>query len=154
MRKTIIYISLILSLFAISCDNKIASRQTVEYRQGKQVPIIDSLPKDIGILAPDTVIGEEEYYARIWLADKSQKLIDTYVDCDFKNSLIDTINKKIDNCTISLETIKDTSRFHIWPSDTSLTYTFPLTILTLDTQNLYHLKIFHLKFSSKKKTNR
>lgn len=141
-------ITLVTGLFVLQSCNDQTTQNTVVYKDGKQVPVLDTTQTDIGILAVDSVFVGQEYCAKIWLTNKNQKTLKSYVDGDFNKSLVDTINQTLDNCRMKLLVENDTTIFCLTPGDGAKAFIYKIAILTSDSKNIYHLKTVNLKFKS------
>lgn len=135
----------------VSCNNQPDSRTVANYKDGKQIPILDSSSSVLSYNAPDTVVGGQEYCAKIWLTNKSQDIVESYAQCDFNSSLVDTAKNKLDNCRFRLLVKHDTTHFCLEALDSNLSQSFRLAVLTKDVNKVYHLNQIRLKFRSTKK---
>lgn len=134
-----------------SCSNSSDNSTIAKYKDGKQIPVLDSSMSILSFIAPDTVPGGQEYCAKIWLTKKDQKIIESYATCNFNESLVDTTKNKLDNCRFRLLVKDDTTHFCLEALDSNLNQSFRLAVLTKDINNIYHLNQVRLKFTSTKK---
>lgn len=153
MNSKSIFVAVIL-MAMLSCNSESGRKAIIEYKDGKQVPILDSTLSNVGISASDSAEVGVEYCARIWLTSDTLKLIKSYALCNFAGSLVDTANKTLDNCDdYQLKIIEDTTYFCLTPrpSDTIRDFNYRLALLTTDRRNIYHLNTLDLKFVSFRK---
>jgi len=135
----------------VSCDKNSSDKAVANFKNGMQIPYIDSTMHDIKVLTVDSVKAGQEYMARIWLTTKSKKLLKSFADADFKSSLIDTTNKTINNCKYKLLIDNDTTYFAVTSTDSVNTNLFfKVALLSVDKDKVYYLHTVDLKFSIKK----
>lgn len=115
---------LIASLLLLSCSDNLNEAPVVKYENGKQIPIIDTLDSNIGLIAPDTVWGDEEYCAKMYLKNSNLRLVNSFVNCSDKGLLVDTTKKKLETCLSELLVEHDTTIFCLTPYDTTLNFEY------------------------------
>jgi len=144
-------IATVLILMALLSCSIGAKKKIVEYRDGKQIPIIDSSATKIGFIAPDSAEIGKEYCAKLWMNTKEVTLIKSFAICNFEISLVDTLNQTLDNCdSLQLLIENDTTYFCFKPLDIR-DHNFKLGLLTVDKNNIFSLNTLKVKFKSFRK---
>ena len=143
--RTIIFV---ITIFIFQSCNDQTIQNTIVYKDGKQVPILDTTQLEIGIIAVDSVFLGQEYCAKIWLTNKNQRTVKSFVNGDFNKSLVDTIKQTLDNSRMKLLVENDTTIFCLTPTDFAQTFKYKIALLTIDKNKIYHLKTLNLKFKS------
>jgi len=141
-------ITLVTGLFLLQSCNDQTTQNIVVYKDGKQVPVLDTTQREIGIMAVDSVFLGQEYCAKIWLKNKNQRTVKSYVNGDFNKSLVDTLKQTLDNSRMKLLVENDTTIFCLTPTDFAQTFKYKIALLTIDKNKIYHLKTLNLKFKS------
>jgi hypothetical protein len=117
MKNIEAFVLLFLSVILLGCKGGSSLPIVVQYKDGKQIPILDTTESELIVIAPDTVNAGEEYCAKVLLASSNKKLVKSYALCDFSVSLVDTLNKTLDNCDGSqLKIENDTTYFCLQPT--------------------------------------
>ena len=138
----------ILALFW-ACNNPADSSSIPKYKDHKQIPFSDSASPILSYIAPDSVLSGQQYCAKIWVTSKQQKVIESYAECDFKHSLVDTTKRTLDNCRYKIVVLNDTAHFCMHPLASKTNYSFKVAVLTIDENKNYHLNSLDLKFCTK-----
>jgi hypothetical protein len=151
--RNILYSIILTSFVFISCqDNKTQK----SFINGKQVPIFNSQKSHINIISLDSVFVDQEFYACIVQTSASLNLKEVYIgshpdNYNFKNSLVDTNLKQLDNCSIKLKTIGDTAYFGVTPTK-SKNYLYKVAVLSVDEKLNYYLDTLDMSFYASEKT--
>jgi hypothetical protein len=150
MVKKITYSIVAVSLIALlSCSNK-NELPKVQYKDGKQVPIIDSTLQNITYSFPDSVVLGEPSTIEIGMKAQDQKLVKAYIAPTFSGHVVETVTKVLDRCAelrpngnvvVLKQVFTSVSR------DLRVEFGF----LTIDSANIYHLLLAPFSFNARSK---
>lgn len=153
--KNIPLLLCIAPLLFVSCnDNKAVKR----YVDEKQLPTINSPKSKIDISGLDSLVKDKQFCASVTQTQTNLKLIAAYIgshpnnECDFSKSLVDTLLKSINNCSIELKKQNDTAYFCLTPS-VAKKFIYKLAVLSVDKDNNYYLDTLNMNFVVNEKTN-
>jgi hypothetical protein len=147
MVKKITHSIVAIGLMAIfSCSNK-NELPKVQYKDGKQVPIIDSTLQNVTYSFPDSVVLGEPSTIEIGMKAQDQKLVKAYLALNFSDHLVDTVNKALERCAELRPNGNVVVLEQAFTRDARVEFGF----LTIDSANIYHLLLAPLSFNARSK---